>query len=274
MSRTSLHLGRRPATIALAVAAVALAGCSTSTPPGSGAGSPAASSTSASPSTGPTPTVGTTLDLAVPDAVSSIELTNQDGQKVTLASLHGKTVVLTDFLTLCQEICPLTSANYGVLQRNVATAGLGNDVVFVEATVDPARDTVARLAAYQKLYGAQPNWEFLTGTEAQIAALWKGFAIDYSKVPGDKPYPTDWLTGKPLLYDVDHQDVVFVLGPDGHRRWLVQGSPDTQGVKPPTTLLKFLNDSGVKNLASPEAPSWTVADVEQGIAYVTGKPIS
>ena len=42
---------------------------------------------------------------------------------VTLASLRGKTVVLSPSSTLCQEICPLISANFGAADRDVRQPG-------------------------------------------------------------------------------------------------------------------------------------------------------
>lgn len=219
-------------------------------------------------------TAGTTMDRAVPAEVASLPLVNQDGDTVTLASLRGKTVVLTDFLTLCQEICPLTSAVFSTAQQQVAKAGLGDEVVFLEGTVDPDRDTPARLAAYQKLFGAQPNWQFLTGTAADLDALWKFFGVYHERQPeGSGPAPTDWLTGQPLTYDVAHQDVVVILGPDGNQKWLVNGTPNTAGVKPPPTLDAFLSSDGKQNLAHPADPSWTAGDIIAAISQVTGKQI-
>jgi len=52
------------------------------------------------------------------------------------------------------------------VQRAVRVAGLGNQVVFIEATVDPERDTPARLRAYTKEFEA--DWPLLTGTPANL----------------------------------------------------------------------------------------------------------
>ncbi|HEY2213681.1 MAG TPA: SCO family protein, partial [Acidimicrobiales bacterium] len=109
-----------------------------------------------------------------------VQLENQHGQTVTLAGLKGKVVVLAPFLSLCQDECPLVTAAFIGLQRDVKAAGLGSKVVFVEATVDPGRDTVARLAAYQKEFGA--DWGLWTGTPANVAALWKPFGVSYQVV--------------------------------------------------------------------------------------------
>jgi cytochrome oxidase Cu insertion factor (SCO1/SenC/PrrC family) len=97
---------------------------------------------------------GLVLNRPTPQRVG---LTNQEGQAVTLASLRGTVVVLAPFLSLCQDECPLVTGAFIALQRDVRAAGMGNKVVFLETTVDPGRDTVARLAAYQKEFGA--DWD-------------------------------------------------------------------------------------------------------------------
>ena len=125
---------------------------------------------------------------------STSRLTNQEGQGVSLASLRGKVVVLAPFLSLCQDECPLVTGAFIALQRDVRAAGMGNKVVFLEATVDPGRDTVARLAAYQKEFGA--DWDLWTGTPAAIAAFWKPFGVSYQIVPEEQP-PKTGLVHRP-----------------------------------------------------------------------------
>jgi cytochrome oxidase Cu insertion factor (SCO1/SenC/PrrC family) len=184
--------------------------------------------------------------------------------------------VLADFLTTCQEVCPMTSVNVRDAAGDAVAAGLSSSVLFLEVTVDPQRDDPARLAAYQKLYGSRPAWDLATAGATGTAALWKFLGVYYAKVPADNPAPTDWLTGKPLTYDVNHQDVVIILGPDGHERWIAQGTPDTGGQQPPATLAHFLNDQGRANLASPQAqgPVWTTPDIDQALSRVTGRTIT
>ena len=256
-----------PRLVTLVVGVALLAACS---------GTPSGPVASVSGASRPTPTSGTAFDVAVPAAVANLPLVDQSGRVVTLASLKGKTVVLADFLTLCQEICPLTSANLRLVDDAVSRAGLSGSVQILEVTVDPGRDSPARLTAYQKLFGARPGWSFVTGTTPQLAALWKQFGVAFERTPepaGDAP--SDWLTGRPLTYDVDHQDVVIVIGPDGHERWLVNGTPhvSTSEAVPPT-LQGFLNDDGLANETAPADPSWTPVDVEQAIAFVSGHPVS
>jgi protein SCO1/2 len=247
---------RRALVVGVVTLALSLVGCSSTAP----------STTSAVPK----PTDGTVFDLAVPDTTAALPLVDQAGRTVTLASLHGKTVVLVDFLSLCQEVCPLTSANVREVSEALDAAHLSDKVQILEATVDPQRDTATRLSAYQKLFGAKPNWSFITGRPADIATLWKSFGVAYDRTPTtETPAPKDWLTGAPLTYDVDHQDVVVVIDPDGHERWLVDGTPKISSPSSvPSSLQTFLNDDGHANETAPADPSWTAADVVSAVRYV------
>ena len=93
------------------------------------------------------------------DPVPPTPLIDQNGRPVTLQSFRGKYVVLAQFLTLCQDECPITTGAFQDMQQAVQQAGLGGQVAFVEATVDPGRDTPARLRAYQSEFGA--DWTLL-----------------------------------------------------------------------------------------------------------------
>src|SRR5579862_6522660 len=87
----------------------------------------------------PSPSQGVIEDRAVP----TVAMTNQRDQTTSLAALRGKYVVLSPFLSLCQDECPLITGAFLALEQDLHAAGLGNEVVFIEATVDPGRDTQA-----------------------------------------------------------------------------------------------------------------------------------
>ena len=114
--------------------------------------------------------------------------------------------MLADVLTLCQETCSLTTGNLLMTDRAVTAAGLARRVRFVELTVDPNRHTPLRLRAYRRLVGASANVSLLTGSPAVIERIWRYFGIWYQRVAEGSPPGTDWLTGKPLSYDIGHQD--------------------------------------------------------------------
>lgn len=250
-----------------ALLAPALIGCVLA-----GCAGPAASSVGVAMAT-PDPGAGSATHRVIPASVLSLGLLDQNGRELTLGSLHGKVVVLTDFLTTCQEVCPLTS----VVLRDVADAvrrsGLSGQVEVVEVTVDPEHDKPSRLKAYEKLFGARPDWLFLTGRPGDLATLWHFLGVAYARTEKEAPYPKDWLTGSPLTYDITHSDVVFVIDGQGHERWLAIGAAGTGGEQPPAALHAFLDKEGKTNLSSPAPGSWTTGDVELALAQVTGRKV-
>jgi protein SCO1 len=226
------------------------------------------------PASRPTTSAGTVSSRMIPESVASLRFTDDQGRSVSLAALRGKTVVLTDFLSLCQEVCPLTSANLGRVQQSLIAVSQQSSVELVEVTVDPERDTQERLAAYSTIIGAHGNWRLLTGSATDVAALWKWFGVAYERQPEPSPPGTDWWTGRPLTYDVGHSDVLFFLDSTGKERYLITGAPDASAVGVPRPLASFLNDEGRSNLASPTAGAWTARDVESVLSWLTGHHIS
>lgn len=253
-----------PARVAAGLAALVLSGAAVAGCTGTGATAETAAR--------PTPSAGTVLDGPLDAAILDLPLTDQDGHQLTLRSLAGRTIVLTDGLTTCEEVCPMTTANLRQAAQDAIGAGVGDSVVYLEITVDPERDVPERLTAYQKLYGALPNWKLVTAGSG-TAALWKALGVSYQKAPVENPPPSDWLTGQPLTYDVTHQDAVFVIDAHGHERWATEGTPDARGKKLPDTVNRFLNDEGRQNLANPPQPGWTTQDIDAAVSYVTGRHV-
>jgi cytochrome oxidase Cu insertion factor (SCO1/SenC/PrrC family) len=216
---------------------------------------------------------GNTLNQRVPASAATTRLVDQNGRSMSLHSLRGRVVVLAPLLTMCQETCPMTSENmHRAAESAQAAKGLSSQVVFLEVTVDPQRDTVRRMHAYAKLYGALPNWRLATGKPEDVSALWKALGVSTAKAPTKEPV-RDWLTGRvpARSYDVHHQDCVMIIDSAGRLRWITVGHPDARGTRLPTTLQKFLNDEGQQNYAHPTAggaDSWTAHDVEQALTYV------
>ena len=185
---------------------------------------------------------------------------------MSLASLRGKVVVLAPFLSLCQDECPLVTGAFLELRRDMRAAGLGDRVAFVEATVDPGRDSVARLAAYEKEFGA--NWDLWTGSPASVAAFWRAFGVSYQKAPEDQPPKLDWWTGQPLTYDVVHTDGYILIDASGRERFVDAGAPHVPGLSP--KLRSLLGQGALHGLAHPEQPTWTVASALASISWVLG----
>ncbi len=209
------------------------------------------------------PVTGVQVDLPVPD----VQLVDAAGRPASLASFHGRYVVLAPFLTLCQEVCPITTGAFLEMQRAVAQAGLADRVAFVEVTVDPGRDVPARLRAYAQLTGA--DWALLTGPADQIARFWRFFGVDYQVQPIESPAPIDWWTHQPETYDVGHSDGLFFLDPQGHERIAIVGIPDVGGTLN-STLTSLLDQQGLQNLHDPQA-AWTIPQALDDLASLVGQ---
>jgi cytochrome oxidase Cu insertion factor (SCO1/SenC/PrrC family) len=209
---------------------------------------------------------GTQLDRPVP----AVPLLDEEGRRVTLAEFSGKVVVLSPVLTLCHEVCPLTTGAFIGMERAVREAGLGNRVVFVEASVDPWRDSPARLRAFARYTGI--DFTLLTGTKRNLRRLWRFFGVDYFRTPQGKRPDVDWWTHKPLTFDVAHTDGLFFVDQRGVWRILVLGMPNVHG-RLAARLRGLLSERGLKNLAEPEAP-WTVSQALGDLSSLVGQRIS
>ncbi len=245
----------------LAVAAatmLAVAGCSAPSASGGATASPT-----------PPRGVGTATDFALPPALRHFTFTTSTGRHVSLAALTGKIVVLSDVMTLCQESCPLDTSSLVQTAHDENSAGHRNQVVYLSLTVDPTRDTVPQIAAYRALFApVPPNWMVATGSAQDVAAIWKDLGVYTKKVPQGNPPPKNWRTGKPLTYDIQHSDALFFLGTDGHVRFVIEGTASPTPSSVPTTLKKFLNDTGAQNLASPSSDAWTSAQADQVLGWM------
>jgi protein SCO1/2 len=122
-------------------------------------------------------------------------LIDERGRPTSLAAFHGRYLVLAPSLTLCHEVCPLTTAALVRLRRSLRAEGLGRRVVVAQATVDPWRDSPARIRAFKRRTGVDVR--FLTGTRAQIRRLWGALGVEYHRVAQPDPPDRDWLTSRP-----------------------------------------------------------------------------
>ncbi|MDD5586941.1 MAG: SCO family protein [Alphaproteobacteria bacterium] len=128
-------------------------------------------------------------------------LVDQNGATVTDATYRGKYLLVYFGYTYCPDLCPTA------LQNITETLDeLGPDASKVQAlfiTIDPARDTKAKLKDYTASF--HPGITGLTGTPEQIAAAAKAYNVTYARaenVDGDD-------------YIMDHSTHVYVLDPGG-----------------------------------------------------------
>jgi protein SCO1/2 len=210
------------------------------------------------------PSNGDVTNLRVPASIRNLPLANQEDRTVTLASWPGKTVLLVPFLTLCQDVCPMTTGNLLQVERALRADHAASRVEIVELSVDPQRDTPARLAAYQQLTGL--DWQLVTETPENLAAISKFFGFYYQVVPEDNPPGIDWWTGQPLTYDVNHSDGFVVINPRGIERFFTAAAPNFHGKLPPV-LQRFLSALGRQHLKHAPTPNYTPSYVLQALGW-------
>ena len=208
--------------------------------------------------------IGTPLNSAVPQQIRDLKFTRSDGKSISLADLTGRTVVLSDVMTLCQETCPLDTATLVQTARAEAHPSSGKAPLFVSLTVDPARDTTPQLRAYRKLFTHPPaDWQAWTGSAKDVNALWDYLGVWRKRVADDPgPAPHNWRTGAKLTYDVQHSDEVFFFDASGHERFVLEGVPYATHGSVPEKLLHFMSPEGMKNLNHPASTAWTQAQAE------------
>lgn len=220
-------------------------------------------------SVGPPPaSIGDHMDRAIPAPLLDAHFTDQEGGPVTLRQFAGKAIFLVPFLTSCQEECPVTTGALLALERELSAQHLTSKTAIVEVTVDPDRDTPERMAGYAKLTGV--TWPMLTASPATLTKLWHFFGIYYQVVPEGSPAGTDWETGKPYTYDVNHSDGFILIDPRLQERFVAAGM--VAGAIVPKPLRRLLDAQGVYDSMHPGGGSWTVDQAFNAIEWVLEQP--
>jgi cytochrome oxidase Cu insertion factor (SCO1/SenC/PrrC family) len=168
--------------------AAAIAGCGAAAPSGiSGAGSTATQQAAANPDLDP----GTSMHgNPAPD----FSLTNQFGQRMSLSDFRGKVVILAFTDSQCTTVCPLTTESMLAAKQLLGQAGSHVQLLGVDA--NPAATKVSDVLSYSRAHGMVNQWDFLTGSDAQLAKVWKAYDIYTQIVKGQVDHT-------PALYIID-----------------------------------------------------------------------
>jgi len=138
-------------------------------------------------------------------------LTDQHGDQVSLASLRGRTVVLTFLDPVCTSDCPLIAQELRLTDQM-----LGNDSSEVDlvAVVDnPLYTTTEATNAFddQEELNHLPNWTYLTGSANQLERVWNDYGVET-------------VVGQAGAM-VDHSDIVYIIDKTGHTREIINADP-------------------------------------------------
>jgi cytochrome oxidase Cu insertion factor (SCO1/SenC/PrrC family) len=141
----------------------------------------------------------------------AFQLTDQNGQPVSLASLHGKVVLMTFLDPVCTTDCPLIGAEFK--QTGVLLGSADKDVELVAIVANPIYRSVEFTRAFDQQEGlaSVPNWLFLTGSLSQLNHLWNQYGVAADVLPAGAM--------------VDHSDLALVIDRAGHIREEVGADP-------------------------------------------------
>lgn len=101
--------------------------------------------------------------------IEDFSLVNQDNKAITIASWNNKIIVADFFFTHCASVCPKMTANLKKVQIELNN---DPDVRISSFSVDPERDSSARLKEYGERFGIDTrNWDLLTGDKRDLYKL-------------------------------------------------------------------------------------------------------
>ncbi len=177
----------------------------------------------------------------------SFTLTDQFGQSVSLGQLRGKAVVLAFIDSQCTTVCPLTSAE--LVQATHLLGPAAGQVQLLAVNANPIATSVADVRAYSQTHGLLYGWLFLTGPPAGLAEVWKAYGIYAALSRGA----------------VVHTAAIYVIGPDGHLRFLVTSTMDEAAVASGASTIArlvsaVLPDHPAVGAPSPQLPPITAAE--------------
>lgn len=146
-----------------------------------------------------------------PPRAADFTLTAHTGQAVRLSDFQGKLVLLYFGYTFCPGICPTTLAEVAqALQTLESTQA--EKIQFLLISVDPQRDTPARLAEYVTHF--HPSFLGLTGTPDEVAIAAAAYGIYHKHYEGATAN-SPMVDHTSMVIAVDTQGVVRLVFPFG-----------------------------------------------------------
>ena len=146
-----------------------------------------------------------------PRVAPAIGLSASDGSAFDLAKYRGKLVVLEFGFTHCTEVCPVSLASLAQARKLLGADAARLQVVFI--TVDPARDSVARLHDY--LAAFDPSFIGVSGSAQQVDAVLKAYGISATKKMVESSKTEYTMHHSSYLYFVDRGGMLRALMPFG-----------------------------------------------------------
>jgi protein SCO1/2 len=158
------------------------------------------------------------LPASILPAGGDFTLTSASGP-VALADYRGKAVLVYFGYTYCPDICPTSLAATAAGLNQLSAEELAQ-VAVIFISVDPKRDTPARLKEYAEFF--HPAIVGITGTAEEVADVSRRYGVFYAEQKVDTAGDG---------YVVDHSSETYVIARDGRLLGkLPHGAPPEQVV--------------------------------------------
>ncbi|MGD0923585.1 MAG: SCO family protein [Streptosporangiaceae bacterium] len=163
-------------------------------------------------------------------------LTNQHGRAVSLASLRGKVVLLTFLDPVCTSDCPLIAQEFR--QADQLLAGQSRQVELVAVVTNPLYTQPAYTQAFdrQEHMDTLPNWQYLTGSAAQLKKVWRQYGIAAQVLPAGGM--------------IGHSDIAYVIDRSGRTRTELNFDPGPGTASTQASFAGELSSAARQNLGS------------------------
>jgi cytochrome oxidase Cu insertion factor (SCO1/SenC/PrrC family) len=141
----------------------------------------------------------------------AFQLTDQNGQPVSLASLRGKVVLMTFLDPVCTSDCPIIGAEFK--EAGVLLGSANKNVELVAVVANPTYRSTEFTQAFDREEGLNtvPNWLYLTGSLSQLTHVWQQYGVAVEDLPAGSM--------------TDHSDLAVVIDRSGHIREEVGADP-------------------------------------------------
>lgn len=149
--------------------------------------------------------------------LAAFTLTDQRGQPFTESSLRGRWSFLFFGYTYCPDVCPMTLLTFSRMAGMLPSVAAPYQVVFV--SIDPERDTPARLADYVSYFN--PAFLGVTGSDAELTNLTRQLGILYFKAESKEDGAG---------YLMDHSASVILVDPEGRFHALFSAPHDPREI--------------------------------------------
>lgn len=157
--------------------------------------------------------------------LAPFELTDQNGEVFNNDRLKGKWSLVFIGYTSCPDVCPTTMAKLTAAYQKLAPT-IDMQVVFV--SVDPARDTQAKLLDYINFFNS--DFVAVTASHASLLPLTRQLGFVYAMV------------GEGQNYQVDHSASMVLISPEGKRYATIKPQAGSIGQLPQITTTDLIAD--------------------------------